>query len=511
MSALVGGAYFAALQAALELVVPRERFDLREPLTPEQLEWWNLIAPEKALLCGRRAGKTTLLASWLVDGAIAGGENEWCAYIALTRKSAEEAVWVYVKQAARRSGVPHVIDEGMLMITFEGGASVILGGLETVRDLERYRGKKYRRVVFDECGALRQTLLRRCWEEVIEPACMDVGGEAAFSGTPGIVPDGFWYELTRDGAELETGIPVRRWTALVNPHVRDPAAYFERIKAKHGWTDDTPTFVREYLGRWVTDFGARVFPLEPGRNLVVALPTVNGFGLELARDRWRYVISLDFGVEEPTAVAVLAAHRDLAHRRFVLSTEKRSHWLTRDLAAYLADLRGSYPNAPVVGDTGGMGAWPAQELTREHGIPIECADKTHRLGQIYLVRDGLISGTIQAVVGPGKPEEGPTAALVDEWSKLVWDPDKPGEPAAGEDHAGDAVRYGLGRLHHYLRDEPVPVPIKTVAEAMAEEIEKLRGKTMREADERHQRAAREKLRQARAVARAANPRTRKKR
>lgn len=509
MSALVGGAYFAALQAALELVVPRERFDLREALTPEQLEWWELIAPEKAMLCGRRSGKSTLLAYWLVDGAIRGGENEWCAYIALTRKSAEEAVWVYVKEAARRSGVPHVIDEGMLMVTFEGGASVILGGLETVRDLERYRGKKYRRVAFDECGAMRQALLRRCWESVIEPACMDVGGEAAFSGTPGIVPDGFWYEMTREGTE--GGTPVRRWTALVNPHVRDPAGYFERVKAKHGWTNDTPTFVREYLGRWVTDFGARVFPLEPGRNMVVALPSVNGFGLALAPDRWMHVISIDFGVQEPNAIAVLAAHRDLAHRRFVLSTEKRSQWLTHEMAARLHELRVLYPDAPVIGDTGGMGAWPAMELTRVHHIPIEHADKTHRLGQIFLVRDGLISGTIQAVTGAGKPEEGPTAALVDEWSKLVWDPDKPGEPAAGEDHAGDAVRYGLGRLYHYLRDEPVPVPIKTAAEAAAEEIEKLRGKTMREADERHQRAARERLRQARTIARAANPRTRKNR
>lgn len=506
--AFVAGAYWATLAMALRLITPTEGVDLRATLTEQQGEWWDLEpeSKKKGLLCSRRAGKSVLLARWLVDGAKDAGEDEWCAYVSLTRKSARENMWGELKRAAVLTGVPHVVNESALMITFAGGGSVLVGGLETVRDVERYRGKKYRRVGLDECGALRDALLRTAYTDVFEPACMDVGGEIAFGGTPGYYPKGLWWELTRDGAEEETGIPVRRWTCLDNPHLLDPAGFLERIKREKGWTDDTPTFVREYLARWVIDLGQLVFPIVPGRNTCSALPTHNGEGLQLEPSGWREVLALDFGVRDPSAIVRIAAHRDLAHRKFIVSAEKRSEWLSRDLAARIRQHKAEIVQAGhalvgIVGDTGGLGAAVAMELTRQHRLPIEAARKAEKSAQVYLTRDGLISGTILAVVGTDRPEKGPTAPLLEEWGKLGWSEKDPGQPADGDDHCSDATRYGLGRLGHYAQADATPPERKPYHEAAAEEIEREKGKALREADERAQKAARERIRRAKLTAR----------
>lgn len=504
MSALLGGAYWAALATAMRLVTPAEGVDLRTTLTAQQREWWDL-EPEsrkKGLLCPRRAGKSTVLSRWLVDGARISGEDLWSAYISVTRKSAAENMWPELKRSAVKSGVPHVVNESHLSITFANGGAVLVGGLETVRDVERWRGKKFRRVAFDECQSLRDALLRRAYEEVIEPACMDVNGEIAFGGTPGYYPRGLWWELSREGAGEQRGIPFRGWTCLDNPYLLDPVAFLARIKREKGWTDDTPTFVREYFpGRWVVDFGQLVFPVVPGRNMVPALPLVNDAGLRLDPRRWREVISLDIGVRDPTAIVRIAAHRDQAFRKYITSAEKRSAWLTHDLAARIREHKADIVAAQhelvgIVCDTGGMGASVAQELTRVHRLAIEAADKSHRAGQVYLVRDGLLSGTISAVVGTGEPEQGPTGPLLDEWGKLGWSEEKPGEPADGDDHCSDAARYGLGRLGHYVRDD-TPPDTRTPADVVNEEVERIKGQRLRENDEKNRKAARDLLRRAR--------------
>lgn len=486
----------AALSLALAVVSPGPAFDLRSTLTEAQSEWWGL-SPEgrvRALLCSRRAGKSVLLARWLVDGARSAGPDEWCVYIALTRASAKKIAWKEVKRAAALTGVPHKVNESELTITFERGGAIMLGGAATVADLERYRGIKIRRAALDEVQSWRDALLCSMIDDVIEPACMDLHGEIALAGTPGLIAKGKWYELTRDGAENETGIPVRRWTAASNPYIRDVAGFLANVLKRNGWCEATPQFVREYLGRWVVDLGQLVFPIVRGRNTCSALPTHNAAGLRLTPDGWRYVISIDVGVRDPTAVVVLAAHRDLAHVRYVLSSEKRSEWLSRDLAARLRDLRKLYPNAPIIADTGGMGAYAAQELTRQWGLAIERADKGQRLGSIHFVRDGLISGTVQIL-------ETENQALLDEWDKISWHPKKPGEPADGDDHCSDAVRYGLARLRHWSRADTAPEDRPSYADTVRKEISDEKEAASREAQAQAQRVARNKIRSAKAAGR----------
>jgi hypothetical protein len=464
----------AARQPAVEAAAPAP-VQLRDQLTDAQREWWdawerdNLDA--QVMRCGRRAGKSTVLAYWLTDGAAYGPRNSRCIYISITRDHAREILWEALVEAAKLSGRPHVVSESHLSIRFLGAGTVRLAGSDNKKEINKARGKGVLRAAIDECGALKPSLIQYLFESVLEPACMDYNGKIAFAGTPGDTAFGWWYDLSRDGSTL--GIPVRRWTARENPHV-DSATYFAKTLKKRGWTDEHPTFRREYEAEWITDPGELVFPLDanidgsiaPTRNTCAALPEKTPAGAWLDPSRWRYSIGIDLGFVHASAFAVVAAHPGLAERWFVLSTEKHVGWLTGQIRDRLRALKTLYPNASVVADTGGYGKPIVEELRRLWSTHVDAADKRDKAGQIRIVRDDVLSGALQVLDGPAND------ALREEWGVMGWDPDSPTDPnPSAEDHASDATLYARRRLHHYVQDD-APPPKTPQQEAEAERARK---------------------------------------
>ena len=119
-------------------------------------------------------------------------------------------------------------------------------------DVGRWYGMGFEIAVVDERGNFPDAVLVELDDEAIEPSLMDYGGVFAGSGNPGRVLRGRWFEQTRDDRIDPT--PMYTGDARDNPFLRTPAeAYFEKIKAQHGWTDASPTFRRQYLGEWVED------------------------------------------------------------------------------------------------------------------------------------------------------------------------------------------------------------------------------------------------------------------
>jgi hypothetical protein len=346
-----------ATVAALQIVAGRQPVveaaapapvELREQLTDEQREWWDAWERDsldaQGMLCGRRAGKSTVLAYWLDDGAAHGPRGCVCIYYSLTREHAAEVLWDALKEAAALTGVPYTVSESRLTIRFHGAGRVLLAGTDTKKEINKGRGKKVLRAAIDECGAMKPSLVEYLYADVLEPACMDLNGRVAFSGSPGPAPIGWWYELTREGSTL--GVPVRRWNATKNPHINAPA-YFAKVLAKRSWTEKHPSFQREYLGVWVVDVGELVFPLDAevdgtiaqGRNTCAILPLKTPGGAELDPSRWRYCIGIDDGYVQPCAFSVVAAHPGLAEQLFVLETEKHGGW--RSATEHASSRRGT--------------------------------------------------------------------------------------------------------------------------------------------------------------------------
>lgn len=450
----------AARQPAVEAAAPPP-VDLRDQLTAEQQEWWDAWARDhldaQGMLCGRRAGKSTVLAYWLDDGAAHGPPGCVCIYYSLTKEHAREVLWEPLKEAAALTGVPHTVSESRLTIRFHGAGRVVLAGTDTKKEINKGRGRKVLRAAIDECGAMKPTLIEYLYGDVLEPACMDLNGKVAFAGSPGPAPIGWWWELTREDSKM--GIPVRRWNATKNPHV-NADVYFAKVLAKRSWTAKHPSFQREYLGVWVVDVGELVFPLDanvdgtpaPGRNTCAALPEKTPSGAWLDPSRWRYAIGIDLGFVHASSFAVVAAHPGLAERWFVVSTEKYVGWITKQIRDRLRALKVLYPDASVVADAGGYGKPIVEELRRLWAAYVEDARKTDKPGQIRIVRDDVISGALQVLDGPAND------ALREEWGVMGWDAEDPTRPnPAAEDHASDAVLYARRRLRHYAQeDAPAP-------------------------------------------------------
>jgi hypothetical protein len=478
--ALLGAARPAPTEPAEELEQPT---DLRHALTEPQRAWWDRWDLDgldvQALLCGRRAGKSTLLAYWIVDGGAHGPPGSWSIYVSLTAKHAKRAMWRQMKAAAARTGREHVVLEGELTIHFAGGGSVMLAGSDTEGEIDKFRSLAIYRVAVDECGKQRQSLLQYLDEDVLEPACMDHGGKRAYAGTPASVPIGWWFELTRlrkaDEPEL---IPVGRWTALDNPHIKNPSSYFAKVLKRKGWHETHPKFVREYLGQWVLDFGELVFPLDrdrPGWNSAADLPTHTIEGAWLDPARWRFSIGIDLGFVHASAFVVVASHPGLAHEVFVCSSEKHVGWIAPQIRDRLRALKALYPNAVVVADAGGYGKGIVEEIRRLWASYVENAKKTDKPGQIRLVRDMALAGhlklldrvpsLVKPVANDGQYDAA-NDALYEECGAMGWDPDDPTRPnPLAEDHAIDAMLYAIRRLHHYVQDDAAPPP---TAEQQAE-------------------------------------------
>jgi hypothetical protein len=463
-------AALATATASVEAADATVQSDLREGLSEPQQEWWDIEAPTKALLCGRRAGKSTLLAAWLVDGAIGAPPNSLCVYLSQTRAQAETNLWIPIKDAAKRCGTPHKINEAKLTITFEGGGRILLAGTDSKRELEKIRGKAIVRAAVDECGSMRPSDLAYLHRDVLHPACMDHGGELAFAGTPGMTCEGYWYEMTREGSEM--GVPCMRWTARENPFIADADAYFAQTLETFGWTTETPTYIREYLGCWVRDIGDLVFPVEK-QNFTIELPTHNAKGFLLAPVSWRYVIGVDLGYVDATSFSVVACHPDLPRREFIVQTEKHTKWLPDQVHQRLEDLRREYGAAVVVLDIGGLGK-PYSETLKRKGFHHEPAEKTEKAAQVRLVRDSLLSGTLFVLTGEQNK------ALLDEWSTMGWDTKREKPHPSSEDHASDATIYALRRLRHYSQTEPAPGPSPGSREAVEAEAKRIRDRRIAE-------------------------------
>lgn len=160
-------------------------FDLK--LHPGQVAIYNSPARFKVCAAGRRFGKSHFAAAMLGIAALAtehrgyklNAENK-VYYVAPTADQARRVMWPklrtllgYEKQGGfiRRENV----NDGWIELI--SGRQIFIKGADNPDSL---RGEGYSFVVLDEYADMKEMV----WEEIIEPALMDVMGDALFIGTP---------------------------------------------------------------------------------------------------------------------------------------------------------------------------------------------------------------------------------------------------------------------------------------------------------------------------------------
>lgn len=427
----------------------------------------------KVGLTARRAGKTTAVAAGLLK-YIDGKPGRVALYLTLTRKNAKRILWPAVLELLDRLGIGYTVNRTDLEIRLHGGGTLLIGGVDTQEQVERWRGYAYAAVAIDECQSFPSERLRSLIQDVVRPALADYRGPLFLTGTPGPVPAGYWYQLSGP----ESRHDVHHWTGLDNPHLPDFADELAEIREENGWTEESPTYLREYLGIWVLDYESLVYRYDDARNGVDALPTVTAKGAPIAPSQWRYVLTVDVGEVHATAFVVVAAHPAVPDD-YVVHAEKMIDMATDRMAARIVELMEEFPG-PVLMDTQGVGKKFADECRSRYGLPIEAADKADKFGGIRIVRDRQQSGRLKAIRGAADP-------LLDEWRMVVWNRQRNDHQREQEDHCSDAAIYGIKKLRNYTTDHLKPAPERGSKEWHEQQERAMQERYTRPPSRRHRR------------------------
>jgi hypothetical protein len=412
-------------------------------LFPEQRAAAESGAKLKAFLCTRRAGKSWCVGVLLFAVAML-NPGASCLYLGLTRETARAIMNKDVLRVLNRVfDIGAVWNETQRAWVLPNGSVIYLRGADAnAYEMSKIVGQKYRLAVLDEAGKFRQDLEQIVYASLV-PAMGDDVGTVILAGTPGNVTTGLFHRVTTGQA---AGWDVHRWRWQDNVYRRDNIQQIhDALISAEPWRVGTPGYRQEWLGEWVIDTDALVYKFRDDLNTAAELPK--------PRDEYIYVLGIDFGYTDPTALVVVAYHEHDPNL-YVVYAMKQDQMLVDDVERQIRALwwmpregcRGPYPFAAMVGD--GAQLQIVETLAERTHFPIECAEKAGKKGVIDVMNSDLHAGRIKVL---------PAAmSITEEWNALVWDekekakwPPRWLERAGCANHLSDAVLYAWRKSRNY--------------------------------------------------------------
>ncbi len=452
-----------------------------KPPDPEWVKWCGSLHPKQresvcdtsnniAVLAGRRGGKTEGCIPWLAQDWQS-HPNKKALYVASTIGSAREIIWDRLHDFDEKWGIGIDFNESRLEARFPNGYTIIVTGCENKKQANRVaRGKRFVRVVIDEVELFEDPLIRYFIRSALKPTLMDFGGKLMLMGTPGNALLGFWYEITRDadpendnGARLAKPWPTYRYSSLDNPFIQyagGAAKYLKDQLEENGWTEDDPEFQVEYLGRWVTDGRAHIYPYSESRNLW------------WEGDEWdnegavRTVIGVDLGNNDGCGFSVNQKRWESEEIRN-LEAFCTVNIEIDEIAAEIKRLMHRYKTHHVFVDSKGHGATTICRQLLNYGIPAKPAENNHR--KLPLIKD------LKAILRNGKFKCHPVRSrdLILQFKQMVWNDERDSHREGIPDEAIDPTLWSVFELRKLgLEMKKAPRP-KLNAEEYAELQEKL--------------------------------------
>jgi len=336
--------------------------------------------------------------------------------LGLTLSSARESFWPTLVEMNTYHGLGARCNNTLATWRYPNGSLLRVAGAETRREIEKLRGAKYDLVVVDEAKSFNGGVLEELLDDILGPALSDRRGTLMMVGTPGIVFSGPFFEATYPGYKDDKGRRVsiphtqrgqkrpkwsfHTWTARDNS--ANPNIWLSHCETKerNGWSDDHPTWRREYLGEWVLTDDSLVYAyarlLDTGK--VSWSPDYStGHPEGLPKDHeWIYLCGIDPGYSrDPTAI-VVAAFSETDHSLWFVHAEKDTHLLPQDVSERLTALERRFGSfAAIVADTGNLGAAYVDQMRRVWGWSIEAADKRDKITYIEMLNGDFESGRIK--------------------------------------------------------------------------------------------------------------------
>lgn len=334
-----------------------------------------------AALTTRRAGKSTGLAHRFFRTLLK-YPGCYCPYVAITRDSAKNIMWPVLQEQAERFKLNADFIESNLTMKMKNGSRLQLLGANTEGFISRLKGIKTPGAAIDEAQDFR-AFIESLIDDVLTPATADyTDGWIAVTGTPGPIPQGFFYDITAKGKH---GYSIHNWSLFDNPYLPNPRKFVADIKLKKGWSDTHPTLLREYYGQWVLDLDVL---------LVRYNELVNDF-YTLPSGKFNYILGIDLGYNDADALAVLAWSEQHEQTYLVEEVLASKQGIT-ELVDQINVLSKKYDIYKMVIDEGGLGKKLAEEIRRRHHIPVQPAEKSRKMETIAFLNDALRTGKFKA-------------------------------------------------------------------------------------------------------------------
>jgi hypothetical protein len=232
-----------------------------------QRDVFDCEARNAAIIAPRSIGKTWALATKAVAAAADGLD---VAYVAKTEKSLRNYAWSTIQGVSRRTGIPCKLmaTDFYINVGSKGGQIRFFGG-DNARFIDNLRGTRWHLIIVDESGHFFSDLEKLVMQVLIPCLFGRENAQLVLSGTPNLVPSGFFYEITRTGRERRGGWNVIEehdpfYSEYSREHVREQ---LELVKNQYGpgWKD-LPWVQREYFARWTIDTDALVYKYQPKIN-----------------------------------------------------------------------------------------------------------------------------------------------------------------------------------------------------------------------------------------------------
>lgn len=173
---------------------------IRASSTAKQRQLYDDPARRRAIIAGRRAGKTYGgSAGDIVQDALLRPDSMHL-YGALSKEVARNILWdnpaTGIKRFDREYELGLTFNNQSCIATFKNGSQLYLHGLKNKDALEKMRGRPFRKVKLDECASIAAARLRVAVDSILGGSMADYRGQLDLMGTPGKVLAGPWFEAT---------------------------------------------------------------------------------------------------------------------------------------------------------------------------------------------------------------------------------------------------------------------------------------------------------------------------
>lgn len=361
---------------------------------PEQLQAIKDTSKRKVYACSRRAGKTVGLADEIIITAEtdppSGQDQAVIGYIAPTKSQAKRLMWGRLQLLAERFHLPLTFNNTELIARHKNRNEIWILGANDDRDIQRLRGFAYKLIVIDEAQGLGKHL-DTLTKEVLDPALFDYDGSLILAGTYPANLVGLFCDAALGKIK---GWSAHSWSVLQNPLLprwrgktnweERAVAFLEAEREMHGWSEDNPIFLREYLGK----------PAQDNSSLVYSFSTIKNEYTELPKREYLYGLGVDLGFDDSTAFVVWGWH---PHDRvlYEIESHQQGGMIISTIAEKIKYFQNKYDTEFTIADTGGLGKMVVEELNQRNNLAVVAAEKSKKFDHIELFNSDLHEGNIK--------------------------------------------------------------------------------------------------------------------